>query len=298
MSISGQAYTKLAVSVLDKIQTSATDSETGIDTLLRLLGFTNLVTEEQNNNLVFSVLKKKDKSSTSAVDSLKSYLVGLKSRLKKWKRDTNIMQINRITRLLGTQESPQLDIADNDSLDVAAQKIQTFQRNLSEEKDQIGLLTTQEQLYNAAADKVNFLIASLPTTDLGTFGPEIVSLIKADSSFIVETSDKIKRRVRSLNTELDRLNQQNQLIFEGFQLGSLGLLSLLLVAEVMLFLIEKVKYECKECFYFKNNLCTYGGNDLETKSTNSCLQVYNRVDNPFWRPSKDTVGVVKKQFGE
>lgn len=301
MAINGRTYTNLAAAVIGKLNDYIDEHELEedvISTLLRLLGFTNTFEEtDDKKTFVTSFARKKDKGTLSAKKQFKDYLEGLKKRIERWERDSNTARINKIKRLIGEEEeTPDPGITEEDSLDVAVQKVRKFQKQVSEDQDELGLLRTQSALYDAASDKVDTLVAVLPTNEFGNFGPEIISMLKADSGYLTETSLRLRRRINALEVELNKLERQEKYIITGISLEKVeaGKISLRVITEIMLYLLNKIEYKCSECLYLSGNLCLYGGNNLDTVPGNSCQQVYNKDDNPFWRPSNAIIDNVKK----
>lgn len=297
MSLPGRTYANLASKVLEKIFGSALESSietTTLSTLFRLLGFTSNINEDEaaGRDTFIKYVRKKGKGINETKLILLRYLQGTKSRIEKWKKDTNVLQINKILRLLG-EGAPELTIEPEDTLDVALQKIKKYKKQISNNKDEVGILSTQEAMVTAATEKIDAVVGSLPTEGLGDFGPEIISIIKADSNFLSRNGQQLRSRIRTLEIELSKLQNQGQLINAGVDLSNtnLGKMSLLKVLEVLIYLIEQIKYECGECFYFIEGKCERSGflnqGTQETVATNSCLEIFNEVDNIYWRLSED-----------
>jgi len=300
MSISGKKYANLAANIIGTINQYVGDndpSEDAVGVILRLIGLTNTVNnDDPTQTFVSSFAQRKDQASVNAKTTFGGYLEGFKSRIQKWKRDTNVTRINQIMRLIGPSDQipPDAGITADDSFAVAVQKVQVFLKKLSDQQNAVGTLTAQKAVYDAASDKMDVLVGTLPVTELGNFGSEIVALLRADSGFITTMSDQLKRKINALTVELLKLQKQEQYILTGISLQNTqqGTVSLLQIVEILLYLIEKIQYTCKECFYFSGTKCVYGGNNLDTVPTNSCLEVYKRSDNPFWRVSDATLTTV------
>lgn len=292
MSISGRAYTNLATIILGKLEEHIGENpqEDILSILLRLLGMINK--EETKPTFISSFVKKKDYASENAKKDFVQYVTGLKNRLEKWKKDSNVARINKIKRLIGNEEVPEVGITTEDTLDIVAQKILKFQDDLAKNKDENGLLTTQSALYNTASDKVDALVASLPIDEFGDFGSELIALLKADNVFVSTVSQRISRRLSALKIELNKLEKEEEYLIKGISIEA-GIMSLRIVVEVILFLLQEIEYKCKECFYFESSTCLYGANNLETVPEKSCVEIYNRKDNEFWRPSDNTVDKTK-----
>ena len=142
--------------------------------------------------------------------------------------------------------------------------------------------------------------SALPISDLGLFGPELVSIMRADSSVLSNTLKRFQRQKIGLETELARLQNDESYLQTGAALEKSvkgQKVSLTNVISVCTYFAEKINYQCKECIYFgsSSSLCLYGGNKLETKPGNSCLEVYKKSDNQFWRASAETVTKVKAE---
>jgi len=297
MSLPGRTYANLASKVLDKIFGSALESSietTTLSTLFRLLGFTSNINEDEatSGDAFIKYARKKGKGINETKFVLLRYLQGTKSRIEKWKKDTNILQINRIVRLLG-EGAPEVPIEPDDTLETALQKIKKYKKEVSNNKDEIGALSTEEAMVTAATEAIDAVVSSLPTESLGDFGPEIISIIKADSNFLSRNGQRLRSRIRTLQVELATLQSQDGLIDTGVDYsGGLGKMSLLKVIEVLIYLLEQVKYECSECFYFVEGKCERSGflnqGAKETVAGNSCLVIFNEVDNIYWRASEDT----------
>jgi hypothetical protein len=122
-----------------------------------------------------------------------------------------------------------------------------------------------------------------------------------------------------LGIELTKLQEQSALIIDGIVLDTGEVFSLLKVLDALFYLSSKLEYKCKNCKYLSQGtqinaivsgfakekpgfgaICTYNsdikGVGRATKSTFSCKEVWNLVDNDYWIANDDTVQQVRDKL--
>lgn len=296
----GVRYTDLALAVLQVVrdarsafEQSGVNTGTVQDTLLLVVG---LRREEGTlgtvqNNLIDRFLKRKDIDTRISKRNVVDYLRSLRSRLEKWSRDQNKTKQRRLERLLAGSptSSAANQAAQSSNIRDSIQRVIKELEKLKFEENQTGQLQKELNVLKLLSSKTTALLGSIPLTEMGSFGGVLAQILKEETRNVTERVDFLERRRRSLTIELNKIRERNLLIDDGFDTVIGGKYSLLVVLDLLIFLTDQIEYNCGECIFFQNNVCTFSGENRPTTSTKSCLDIWNLVQNDFWTANDETI---------
>jgi hypothetical protein len=313
----------------DSLGESAKGQETIFSTLLRMIGVTQAVnysiegtsgsasqTKEKDPNLVDDFFKSKVRANELQLTEINNLLVAYKKRLLRYSKAKQSIKLNRLNRLVEQAAKP-IDpvtlVAATPEL--TRKNVTQQQKSLIENRDFQGIID-QEIALNRALELSVGKVAEIPETT-GDFRNQLIQLLRATASETQDTTEDLELYKQEVQLEVNKLKQQEKLLFSGIDdpSGSKQKLSLMKVLDVLIFLTDtkKIKYDCSQCKFFregKTSACIYAGEgaiaqtrpvtivDKQTgqpvgghlsRPTDSCKQIWNLEKNDYYEFSPAVV---------
>lgn len=326
---------KFMVDLLKLLDQQATTSQLGssssgkesiFSVILRLIGVTETPNLQVNNdskntstipapatpNLVDSFFKIQTRSNELQLAQINSLLKTFRKRLTRYSHARQQIKLNRTKRLIDAPTKPLVstDLIKDDPTQTR-KALGAEQAKLQQSGDLTGIVDQDLNIQEALELSINDVV-NIPD-NTGEFRNQLVGFLRATAKEASDNVDKLILYKTELQSEVNRLQNAEKLLFDGVETfsGSDQKLSLMKVLDVLIFLTDRkqMKYNCAQCKFFregKSNVCTFAGQGVTAltslvtivdqatgeavvgrlaQPTNSCKEIWGLDSNDYYTPS-------------
>lgn len=267
---------------------STTATEDIVSVLLRLIGATNDITlnvennsdnkvqgeNETESNLLDDFFKIQTEDNRLNVAQINSLLKTFRRRLKRYSQARQNIKLNRTKLLIDSPDNP-INSEDlvKDTPEATRREVAKKQREIRKSGDLKGIIEQDISLQKAMELSVNRTV-QIPE-NIGEFRSQLVRFLTSTAK---EADDKIEKLTtfgQETLSEVNRLEEEENLLFNGVGTfsGTDRKLSLMKVLDVLIFLTDrqKVQYNCRQCKFFrqgnKGGVCVFAGKGSDSLPT-------------------------------